>query len=58
MDATKPYEFVWFGDIHGPKPYKNGLSVGMSFVWGGESYPLPCIGARGPEHFYKGRQTL
>ncbi len=22
MDVTKPYKFVWFGDIHGPKPYK------------------------------------
>ena len=22
MDVTKPYEFIWFGDIHGPKPYK------------------------------------
>ncbi len=22
MDATKPYKFTWFGDIHGPKPYK------------------------------------
>jgi hypothetical protein len=22
MDVTKPYEFIWFGDIHGPKPYE------------------------------------
>jgi hypothetical protein len=22
MDVTKTYEFIWFGDIHGPKPYK------------------------------------
>jgi hypothetical protein len=22
MDVTKPYKFIWFGDIHGPKPYK------------------------------------
>ncbi len=20
MDVTKPYKFIWFGDIHGPKP--------------------------------------
>jgi hypothetical protein len=22
MDVTKPYKNIWFGDIHGPKPYK------------------------------------
>ncbi len=22
MDATKPYEFIWYGDVHGPIPYK------------------------------------
>ena len=22
MDVTKPYEFIRFGDIHGPKPYE------------------------------------
>ena len=22
MYVTKPYKFIWFGDIHGPKPYK------------------------------------
>ncbi len=22
MDFTKPYRFRWFGDTHGPKPYK------------------------------------
>ncbi len=22
MDVTKPYEFIWFGDVHGPKPYE------------------------------------
>ncbi len=21
MHATKPYEFLWLGDMHGPKPY-------------------------------------
>jgi hypothetical protein len=26
VDVTKPYEFIWFGDIHGPKPYKCRLS--------------------------------
>ena len=23
MDVTKPYKFTGFGDIQGPKPYKN-----------------------------------
>jgi hypothetical protein len=23
MDVPKPYKFIWFGDIHGPKPYKS-----------------------------------
>ena len=22
MDVTKPYKFIGFGDIHGPKPYE------------------------------------
>jgi hypothetical protein len=22
MDVTKPYKFIWFGDVHGPNPYK------------------------------------
>ncbi len=22
MDVTKPYKFIGFGDIHGPKPFK------------------------------------
>ena len=22
MDVTKPYKFIWLGDIHGPKPYE------------------------------------
>ncbi len=22
MDVTKPYKFVWLGDVHGPCPYK------------------------------------
>jgi hypothetical protein len=22
MDVAKAYEFIWFGDIHGPKPYE------------------------------------
>ncbi len=33
MDVTKPYEFTWFGDIHGPKPYTIalGLVSGINF---------------------------
>ena len=23
MDVTKPYKFIWVGDIHGPKPYES-----------------------------------
>ena len=22
MDVTKPCKFIWFGEIHGPKPYE------------------------------------
>ncbi len=22
MDVTKSFEFIWFGDVHGPTPYK------------------------------------
>jgi hypothetical protein len=22
MDVTKPYKFIWSGDVHGTKPYK------------------------------------
>jgi hypothetical protein len=22
MDVTRSYEFIWFGDMHGPKTYK------------------------------------
>ncbi len=28
MDVTKPYEFIRFGDIHGPKPYKFAVLPG------------------------------
>ncbi len=28
MNVTKPYHFLWFGDIHGPKPYEF-----MKFRW-------------------------
>ncbi len=23
MADTNPYKFIWFGDIHGPKPYES-----------------------------------
>ncbi len=35
MDATKPYEFIWFGGIHGPKPYKF-----IGFRW---AQPCPSV---------------
>ncbi len=22
MEVTKTYQYMWFGDLHGPKPYK------------------------------------
>jgi hypothetical protein len=28
MDVTKPCKFIWFGDIHDPKPYKS-----IGFRW-------------------------
>jgi hypothetical protein len=32
MDVTKPGEFLWFGDMHGPKPYKFiGFSMGDDY---------------------------
>jgi len=36
MDVTKPYKFIWFGDIHGPNPHKFTyiymVSMGVSFA--------------------------
>ncbi len=30
MNVTKPYEFIWFGDIHGPKPFEvTGVSTSI-----------------------------
>ncbi len=43
MYVTKPYKLIWFGDIHGPKPYKItgfGAQVGAKLVvakWGAEA---------------------
>ncbi len=31
MDVTKPYKFIWFGDLHGPKPYKF-IGFGWAFI--------------------------
>ncbi len=43
MDVTKPYKCVWFGDIHGPKPYEF-----VGFRWPGI---VQCRVARGPSNF-------
>ena len=29
MDVTKPYKFIWFGDIHGPKPFMLRNTLGF-----------------------------
>ena len=31
MDVTKPYNVIWFCDIHGPKPYKF-IGFGWAFI--------------------------
>ncbi len=31
MDLTKPYKFISFGDIHGPKPYQF-MGVRWAFI--------------------------
>lgn len=34
MAVPKPDRFVWFGDIHGPKPYEFiGVSTGAPVLW-------------------------
>ncbi len=32
MDVTRPYEFIWFGDIHGTNPYTI-----IGFRWAAEA---------------------
>jgi hypothetical protein len=35
MYVTKPYQFIWFGDIHGSKPYKlqvHRVTMGVYFA--------------------------
>ncbi len=33
MDVTKPYKFIWFGDIHGPQAlYIRRVSMGVYFA--------------------------
>ncbi len=43
MDVTEPYEFTWFGVIHGPKPYKFlGVELFCSFALYHERPDLWC----------------
>ncbi len=45
MDVAKPYEFKWFGDIHGPKPYKvHEVSMGVYFADTGKAQMQPTWG--------------
>ncbi len=43
MDVTKPYKFIGFGSIHGPKPYKF-----MGFRWALMSQTPVLLGALSP----------
>jgi hypothetical protein len=54
-DATKPYKFIWFGDIHGLKPYKfigfgaMDVTSPYKFIWTGDIHgfkPYEFIGFR------------
>ena len=49
MGVTKPYEFIWFGDIHGPKPYEfieygQGADTETPYVGAGSLSFCPCWG--------------
>ncbi len=39
--ATKPYEFIGFGDIHGPKPY---AFIGFGDILGPKYYEFIRFG--------------
>ncbi len=41
MDVTKPYKFIWFGDIHGPNPYE---SIGLRWALISQTPLVPDIG--------------
>ncbi len=43
MDVTKSYEFICFGDIHGPKPYE---FMGFDDIHGPKPYKLIGIWVR------------
>ncbi len=64
MGITKPYKFMWFGNIHGPKPYEfmgfgaMGVTKPYKFIWfgnihGPKSYELKGFGAMGVTKPYK-----
>ncbi len=46
MDVTKPYDFIWFGDIHGHKPKKQHGSSEDDFARAGSG---PHSKARRPD---------
>ncbi len=45
MDVTNQYNFTWFGDIHGPKPYKfigfRWAFISQTPVAGGAAWQRP-----------------
>ncbi len=43
MDVTKPYEFIGFGDTHGPKPYEF-IGIRWAFI-----SQTPVVRARVPQ---------
>jgi hypothetical protein len=48
MDVTKPYKFIWFGDIDGPKPYEFIGSSGFYFANTGLSSLKPIASSLAP----------
>ncbi len=47
MDVTKPYEFIGFGDIHGPKLYEiHGASRGVYFADAGSEADMTANEAK------------
>jgi hypothetical protein len=52
IDVTKPYEFMWFGDLHGSKPYKSigfrGAFISQTPVLNNLNYSPTGWGGLGP----------
>jgi hypothetical protein len=56
MDVTKPYEFLSFGDIHGPNPYK---FTGLGAMDVTKPYDFPRFGdIHGPKPYKCTRRKI